>query len=1013
MKLKTVKSLQSMPVFFAILIACPLPAQVQTDGSVGPIVSLSGNMVISNALGKQVGSNLFQSFSMFNIRTGESALFTSTYSGLTQNVIARVTGSSSSWIDGKLACDIPEANLWLINPKGIAFGKNATLDVQGSFGASTADYVAFADGTRFEAKMPAGSEVLSVANPSGFGFLGPNPMPVNVTGSALRVPNGNILALVGGDISVTNGALRAPGGAIALVSVAGAGEARFDAAAGIDVGSITDFGNISISSKSNLNVSDSLGSGGSIYIRGGRFLLDNSTIQSTTGDDDGGPIDIGVKGDISITNNSRIRTDTYYAGRAGNISLNAAGDIEVSHTSWISSATSGGDGDSGDISISGRNVRISDMGEIYTNTDESAFGNAGNVSVKASDTISISGDPSSFDTGIASNSSQSFGNAGKVSLEAGRFSMNGGAVNTENVLSFGAAGDILVKVSTMDLAGGAILSPSSRGFAPGGKLSIQASESVTLADASSVQSTASYTGSGGSVSISTPVLTVDRSTITTGTYGSGNAGNIDIAVKHLTLTSGFISSEAYPFASGAAGSVSISADNDVLMKNAGSTLDRPRISSSTFGDGNAGSVSISSPRITIDDGVIDTNTLGGRGNAGSIGINTTELVLRNGGSISSDVGQDAAGTGATISVNATGSISISGTSPTLPGFRSGISVGTLGVGNAGSVSLSTPRLDMNGGAITASTAGDGNAGNVSINAGSLSLSNEGNIQVASYGNGSAGSLQVKAGTLTIDGSGTGVYRTGISSEADGNGNGGDVHITADRLDLVNNALISAKSKGSGMAGTLTFDIRDALRLKDSNILTSADLSAGGNIEINVGHMLQLQDSTISSSANGVTSQDSGGNLTVRKPQFLILNASDILARANAGNGGNITLAADYFVQSADSSISASSRQGLDGRIVIDSPNQVAGTVAVLQLPSLNVADLLRERCAAAALRNRGSFTVEGQGGLPPRPGDFLMSPPGTRTTGRKKDSGSRKYGSGSSDAPSDSSQKESNVRGLR
>ena len=56
-------------------------------------------------------------------------------------------------------------------------------------------------------------------------------------------------------------------------------------------------------------------------------------------------------------------------------------------------------------------------------------------------------------------------------------------------------------------------------------------------------------------------------------------------------------------------------------------------------------------------------------------------------------------------------------------------------------------------------------------------------------------------------------------------------------------------------------------------------------------------------------------------------------------------------------------------------------MAVLQLPSLNVSELLRERCAAAALRARSSFTIEGRGRLAPRPGDFLSSPPLTRKPG--------------------------------
>jgi len=198
--------------------------------------------------------------------------------------------------------------------------------------------------------------------------------------------------------------------------------------------------------------------------------------------------------------------------------------------------------------------------------------------------------------------------------------------------------------------------------------------------------------------------------------------------------------------------------------------------------------------------------------------------------------------------------------------------------------------------------------------------------------------------------------------------------------------VTARSNGSGRAGTLSFDVAGTLALTDSSILTNAELSAGGNIDIQTGSRLLLHNSTISSSANGVTATDNGGNLTIAQPQFLVINRGNILARANAGNGGNITLAADFFLQSADSTINASSKTGLDGKIVIDSPHQVTGTIHVLQVPRLDISELLRERCAAAASEERSSFTVEGHTGLPSRPGDFLSSPfrgfaPGGRTPG--------------------------------
>ena len=65
---------------------------------------------------------------------------------------------------------------------------------------------------------------------------------------------------------------------------------------------------------------------------------------------------------------------------------------------------------------------------------------------------------------------------------------------------------------------------------------------------------------------------------------------------------------------------------------------------------------------------------------------------------------------------------------------------------------------------------------------------------------------------------------------------------------------------------------------------------------------------------------------------------------------------------------------MDGEITIDSPNQVTGTVGVLETPVFDVSRLVEDRCAAAVLRERSSFTVEGQEGLAPAPSDYAISP---------------------------------------
>ena len=49
-----------------------------------------------------------------------------------------MTGGQQSLIDGMLRTTIPGANLYLLNPAGVFFGPNASLDTSGSFHVSTA-----------------------------------------------------------------------------------------------------------------------------------------------------------------------------------------------------------------------------------------------------------------------------------------------------------------------------------------------------------------------------------------------------------------------------------------------------------------------------------------------------------------------------------------------------------------------------------------------------------------------------------------------------------------------------------------------------------------------------------------------------------------------------------------------------------------------------------------------------------------------------------------------------------
>src|SRR4051794_23729831 len=213
------------PLLAALLVAAPVQAQIVTDGSVGPKVSLSGGEIeIGADLGTRRGDNLFHSFEKFGIATGQTATFTGP--GAIKNVISRVTGGEISNIDGKLASKVGQADLYFLNPAGVMFGPNAKLDVPGSLHVSTAHELRFADGTRFSAPDKSGSG-LTVAPPEAFGFLDQPPGYITVDQSQLQLTPGKTFSLVGGDLDLVDGAhLAAPSGTINLAAVTSAGQVR-------------------------------------------------------------------------------------------------------------------------------------------------------------------------------------------------------------------------------------------------------------------------------------------------------------------------------------------------------------------------------------------------------------------------------------------------------------------------------------------------------------------------------------------------------------------------------------------------------------------------------------------------------------------------------------------------------------------------------------------------------------------------------------------------------------------
>ena len=258
--------------------------KLSLDGTMGPAGVLDGpDFSITHDLGTTVGTNLFHSFREFSIKTGESATFSGPDS--ISNVFSRVTGGNPSNINGLLRSTIPSAGFYFLNPNGVMFGPNATLDVNGSFHVSTADELHLTDGGVFSAVKPdPAKKLLTSAPPSAFGFLPPpggKPASLIMNGATLKVQNERSLSVTAGDVQITGGKLIAPSGRVNVVSAASAGEVEFgttDLNSKINVQSISQLGEVDLAQGAQIQV-DGVQSG-SVVIHAGNLRLIGAAITS-------------------------------------------------------------------------------------------------------------------------------------------------------------------------------------------------------------------------------------------------------------------------------------------------------------------------------------------------------------------------------------------------------------------------------------------------------------------------------------------------------------------------------------------------------------------------------------------------------------------------------------------------------------------------------------------------------------------------------------------------------------
>jgi hypothetical protein len=403
-----------------------------------------------------------------------------------------------------------------------------------------------------------------------------------------------------------------------------------------------------------------------------------------------------------------------------------------------------------------------------------------------------------------------------------------------------------------------------------------------------------------------------------------------------------------------AGDVSVLDARRVLVSRDG--LDeRTEISSSvaTFADtapraatGNAGLVTVEADEVTLRDSRTIFSVSRGAGDGGTVAVTADRIELTGGGQIASGTLDLSTGRGGNVAVTSREELTISGQSR--------------------QINPRTGRPEPSGIFVSSESVAEAadRAGRATVSAPVITITNRGEISSESVSNQSSGRLTLSAEQLVIDGG-------EITTQAEGAGGGGRIEVRAGVIELRNGGLISAQSTGSGNAGSVTIMAPDGLMLDRlvldrGEISTSAQQAGGGRITIQVSELIDLQDSRIESSV----AQEAGnaGDISI-DPDFLVLDDSAILARADAGVGGDISIVADNLVVSPDSLINAEAGEaGVDGTVVTSEPAvDLASALVVLAAPPLDADALLREPCALRRDVGTSSFTGVGRGGLPAAP----------------------------------------------
>ncbi|MGB6296203.1 MAG: filamentous hemagglutinin N-terminal domain-containing protein [Rivularia sp. (in: cyanobacteria)] len=661
----------------------------------------------------------------------------------------------------------------------------------------------------------------------------------------------------------------------------------------IGVGGIGDGGNITITSRNGnittADVSSFIGEGG--IGNGGNITIDSKkgNINTTAGEIKssgfGRELNPRKGGDIRLEASGNITT-AVVSSSIGNPGI--GNDLE-------DTIPDGAIGKGGDITIKSINGNIDTTAGDIVGVNSVGFGTFTTPGEGGDIVLEASGDITTAYVGSFMKNG-GVGRAGDVTIEStsGKFSLKGHQIRTFTS-SISESGNINITAESV-LLEGAELSAEAQAQGTAGSVSVKANQSISLKNGSEINASFDpsdfeyiYLEESSANNITLEANSIDlsgASIVKTNTSGSADAGDVNINAQNLKIT-GDSQVQSFTSGTGKAGNITI---NYLTDKDSSSvSLDKAIIFSTIEPGAESNSDEVS--KVSIDAGSLDlennsqiqtlvrgvdsesdSSKIPGKGNAGIIDIDVSDSVTLDGvgTAITSRLGQGTRGKGGDIKIKAR-SLSLNNGAQ--------IDSSTFGQGDAGDIVVNANtdngKVELtNGSRIIAfvGNTGDGDGGNIEITARSLFLKEGAQIDTSTAGQGSAGSITVKAiNDVSLTGNETRILST---AQAASQGSAGNINIDPKRITIEKGAEIKVddrKLEGDKNAAAGSITLAgDRLTLDNGKITAETQAINGGDINLNVKDLFLLRKNSFVSATAG--QQGKGGNVTIEAPNGFIASA---------------------------------------------------------------------------------------------------------------------------------------------